>query len=109
MSVTIRLEQVGKKNNPAYRIVASNTRSKRGGRQLETIGFYSPLNTPVLLEINKERVAYWQSQGAITSESVQSLIAGKYKFTKYNPKKAAAEAKANQDQTKEEAAKETTE
>ncbi len=90
MSVTIRLSRIGKKNSPSYRIVVSNTRSKREGENLDTIGFYNPSNTPALFELDKEKLNSWVSKGAKVTDAVTNLMEGKYTFTKYQPKKDAA-------------------
>lgn len=91
--VRIRLSRVGRKNAPAYRIVALTQRSKRDGKSLEIIGHYNPSENPVKFSYKKERFDYWKSVGAQESEAVSKLIAGKYVFKPYGKK-----AKANQEE-----------
>ena len=74
--VTIRLSRTGAKKKPFYHIVVTDSRKKRDGRSLERVGFFNPSATgqEVPLKIDMERVDYWKSQGAKTSERVDRLI-----------------------------------
>ncbi len=94
MSVTIRLARIGRKNLPAFRLVVANTKSKRNGRFLDTIGSYNPLDKPILLSFDKEKLALWKSRGALITESVTKLLEGTYDFKPYpSAKKLKAEQK----------------
>lgn len=74
--VTIRLSRTGAKKKPFYHIVVTDSRKKRDGRSLERLGFFNPSATgqEVPLQINMERIDYWQSQGAQMSERVAKLV-----------------------------------
>ena len=74
--VTIRLSRTGTKKKPFYHIVVTDSRNKRDGRSLERLGFFNPTATgqEVPLRIDMERVDYWVSQGAQTSDRVAKLI-----------------------------------
>lgn len=72
MAVKIRLARMGSKKRPYYRIVAADARSPRDGRFLERLGTYDPHAENVV--INDPRVAYWESQGAAATETVQRLL-----------------------------------
>ncbi len=85
MAVSIRLAKIGKKNAPSYRIVAAPKRSSRSGRVLEILGYYNPFQKGQQIYLNKERIKYWQDQGAAASEAVQAMLKGNYVFRKYNP------------------------
>lgn len=75
MSVKIRLAVTGKKNQIAYRIVASDTRTKRDGKTLEILGFYNPTsNATEKLHIEKDKIAAWVKKGAIITPAVALLI-----------------------------------
>jgi len=91
MAVKIRLSRTGKRNAPSYRIVAIDSRSPRDGQALEILGHYNPSMTPESLSIDKERVKYWQSVGAQTTEAVEKLLKGEYKYEKYEGSKAKTE------------------
>ncbi len=74
MAVTLRLMKFGKKGYPTYRIVAIDKRKKRDGSYIEKIGVYNPMIEPANLEINNERLQYWQSKGAEISEGLRKLL-----------------------------------
>jgi small subunit ribosomal protein S16 len=73
MAVAIRLFRLGKKDKPFYRIVVADKRNKRQGKYIEEIGYYNPLKEPAEVKINKERLDYWLSRGAILSEGLQKI------------------------------------
>lgn len=74
--VTIRLARTGAKKRPFYHIVVTDSRSARNGRFIERIGYFNPAATggETRLQVNSERVNYWVSQGAQTSDRVSQLI-----------------------------------
>ena len=74
--VKIRLRRMGAKKAPFYRIVVADSRYPRDGRFIEEIGYYNPMaaGQAVRLNVNQERLAYWQSQGAQLSETVARLV-----------------------------------
>ena len=91
MSVTIRLSKIGKRNSPSYTVVASNTKDKRNGKFLDTLGYFNPL-VKTQFNIDKEKFEKWVSNGAIVSNAVNSLIQNTYKYIKYNPKATSFKA-----------------
>ena len=74
MAVKIRLARFGAKKRPFYRIVVADERYPRDGRFLETVGTYNPMVEPSEFSIKQERVQYWLGQGAIPTDTVNSLI-----------------------------------
>lgn len=74
MAVRLRLARYGSKKKPFYRVVATDSRAPRDGRFIEILGHYDPRKEPSLVEIDKERVQYWLSQGAKASETVEKLL-----------------------------------
>jgi small subunit ribosomal protein S16 len=71
----IRLRRVGKKKQPAYRLVVADSRAPRDGAFVEIIGHYNPLTEPATLEIDEEKARSWLSRGAQPSEAVAKLLA----------------------------------
>ena len=65
---------MGKKKQPHYRIVVTDSRAPRDGRFVEIVGYYSPIGHPAVLKVDLERVEYWVGQGAILSPTVGSLV-----------------------------------
>ena len=76
MAVRIRMQRMGRKNRPYYRIVAIDGRSPRNGRAIENLGTYHPVETETdkVVKINDERVRYWLSVGAQPSETAASIF-----------------------------------
>ena len=74
--VTVRLARGGSKKRPFYSINVCDSRCRRDGRFIERIGYYNPMaaGQAVRLNVNQERLAYWQSQGAQLSETVARLV-----------------------------------
>lgn len=69
----IRLLRIGKKNQPSFRIVLTEkTAPPTGGKFLEVLGSYNPSLKQINLK--KERIKYWLSQGVQTSETVHNLL-----------------------------------
>lgn len=92
--VRLRLTRIGRKNAPAFRILAIHKDTKRDGKALEILGHYNPSENPVKFEINKERYDYWISTGAQPSFAVSKLVDGKYKFKPYKKGKSAEDTPA---------------
>ena len=74
MSVKIRLMRMGKAKQPSYRVVVSDSRSPRDGRNIETIGHYGPRQDPSLVDIDGEKALAWLRKGAQPTEQVQKLL-----------------------------------
>lgn len=74
MAVKIKLMRLGKIRQPYYRVVVADSRTRRNGRAIETIGKYHPKNEPSLIEIDSDRAQYWLGVGAQPTESVQNLL-----------------------------------
>ncbi|KKQ43083.1 MAG: 30S ribosomal protein S16 [Microgenomates group bacterium GW2011_GWC1_37_8] len=70
--IKIRLSRVGSKNNPFYRIVATEKSRKRGGKPLNIIGYWHPKGN--MIQIDKEKLNFWQSKGAKITQAVSNLI-----------------------------------
>lgn len=71
--LVMRLFRVGKKNQPAFKIVVTDkSRPPRGGRFVEEVGFYNPLTKEKVLK--KERIKYWLSVGIKPSITIHNLL-----------------------------------
>jgi small subunit ribosomal protein S16 len=69
--VVIRLQRVGRRNRPSYRIVAADRRCPVQGKFLEIVGFYDPINKQCKLE--KDAMDAWVKKGAQMSKTVAFL------------------------------------
>jgi len=114
MSIKIRLAKTGKKNAPAFRVVATQTRTKRNGEFLAVLGEFNPAmgGKPV---IDKSAVEVWIKKGGLLTEPVKQMLEGKYVYKKYNPKakkeqkEAGGDSKSKEPEIEKEKSKEATE
>ena len=74
MAAKIRLMRLGKMRSPHYRVVVADSRTKRDGRVIETIGKYHPKEDPSFIEIDSARAIYWLGVGAQPTEAVAALL-----------------------------------
>ncbi|KKS77638.1 MAG: 30S ribosomal protein S16 [Candidatus Woesebacteria bacterium GW2011_GWB1_43_14] len=73
--VKIRLSRGGKRNDPSYRIIAIDSRKKRGGESLAVLGFWHPKSK--LIKIDRKKIDEWAEKGAQISPAVIKLIGKK--------------------------------
>ncbi|MEO0139212.1 MAG: 30S ribosomal protein S16 [candidate division WOR-3 bacterium] len=71
--VKIRLQRVGKKNDPRYRIIVADSRTKRDGKVIEILGHLNPKDDNDW-SLNYDRYKYWISVGAQPTERVLSIV-----------------------------------
>ncbi|MFH1979079.1 MAG: 30S ribosomal protein S16 [Patescibacteria group bacterium] len=70
----IRLTRVGRKHDPYYRVIVTDSRkAPRSGAYLEVLGSYNP-RTKNETQLKEDRIKYWLSQGAQTSNTVHNLF-----------------------------------
>ena len=74
MPVRIRLRRIGTKKKPYYRIVAVDSRVSTRGKILELLGHYGPIENPVKVDIDIEKVDMWVKKGAQISDTVRSIL-----------------------------------
>lgn len=74
MSVTIRLQRVGKKDQELFRVVALDTRSKRDTKTLANLGTANFSVKPHTINVNMQDLNNWVKKGAMVSDSVRKLI-----------------------------------
>ncbi len=70
----IRLQRVGRKNIPIFRIVLTDKRnSTKSGRYLELLGNYDPRKNGIK-QLNAEKIKHWLSKGAKTTGTIHNLL-----------------------------------
>ena len=76
MAVKLRLKRFGRRHRSFYRLSAMDTRRARDGKVLEELGWYDPAgkNPDKQVNLNRERIEYWLSVGAVPSETVHDLL-----------------------------------
>ena len=74
MSVKLRFRRMGRRKQPVYSLVATDSRSPRDGRFIEDLGRYEPVLEPARVAFNEDRIVYWLGQGAQPSDTVRNLL-----------------------------------
>jgi small subunit ribosomal protein S16 len=76
MAVKLRMTRIGKRHRPFYRINAVESRTPRDGRIIEKLGLYHPIEKDPAKQVvlNRERIEYWLSRGAIPSDTVSQIL-----------------------------------
>ena len=76
MALKIRLQRHGTSHRPFYRMVVTEANARRDGRFVELLGTYEPQASRPKNELNLkiDRVEYWKSVGAKTTDTAESLL-----------------------------------
>ncbi len=70
--LAIKLQRIGKKNQPSYRIVVQEKRSKLNGRSIDDLGWYNPMNKES--KVDGDKVKRWISSGAQPTATAHNLF-----------------------------------
>ena len=70
--LVIKLQRVGRKHQPSYRLVVAPRRSKMAGPPVEDLGSYNTLTKKSTAKA--DRIAYWISVGAQPTTTVHNLL-----------------------------------
>lgn len=75
--LTIRLQRVGRKNEPVFRLVVTDSHNSPKSRNyLEVLGSYDSRRGEKA-EFNAEQIKAWIAKGAQTSDTVHNLLISK--------------------------------
>ena len=74
MAVRIRLQRLGRKKRPFYRLVAADARAQRDGVFLERLGHYDPITDPADVVIDEEKALKWLRRGAQPTDTAKRLL-----------------------------------
>jgi small subunit ribosomal protein S16 len=74
MAVKIRLTRRGSTHHPFYRLVVADSRSRRDGRVVDTLGYYNPLPVPADVQVEGVKTLDWLKKGAQPSDTAKSLL-----------------------------------
>lgn len=75
MALMIKFANLGRRGERKYNIVVKEKRSRRDGPALEIVGYYEKTDkTNIIKKINKERIDYWISKGALMTPSVKTAV-----------------------------------
>lgn len=70
--LAIKFRRIGKKNQPSYRIIVSEKKSKVLGKFVEDLGWYDPKSKK--FNINKERAQYRIKTGCQPTDTVHNFL-----------------------------------
>lgn len=70
--IMIRLQRIGKKKEPHYRVVLTEKTTSPKGKYIELLGNFDPRSKAKSFE--KDRITYWISKGAQVSDTVTNLL-----------------------------------
>lgn len=69
----IRLQRIGRKNEPAFRLVVTDSKNgPQSGKFLEILGSYTVKSDGVVLK--KERITHWIANGAQVSDTAFNML-----------------------------------
>jgi len=68
----LRLKKTGRKRQPSYRLVVMTSDTRRDGRAIEEVGYYSPITKKSYFEV--EKIVYWLKNGVQPTETVANLL-----------------------------------
>ncbi|KKS95038.1 MAG: 30S ribosomal protein S16 [Candidatus Giovannonibacteria bacterium GW2011_GWB1_43_13] len=70
----IRLQRVGKRNDPSFRVVITDSQnSTKSGKFIEIVGSYDARHKDKI-QLDKERILYWISKGAKATDTIHNLL-----------------------------------
>ena len=72
--LTVRLSRGGRKNDPVYTIVVTDSRKSRDGGFLEKLGQYNPKDATALKNVKVDRLKLLMSKGETISDTVRTLL-----------------------------------
>ena len=88
--LAIKLQRVGRKHQPSYRLVVAEARSKMAAPPVEDLGSYHPATKATAFK--KERISYWLGLGAQPTVTVHNLLVAQGVVS--TPKRAVKMVKA---------------
>jgi len=95
--LTIRLQRIGKKNQPYFRVVLIEHTRKVKGKYRELLGHRNPRSKET--ELKEDRIQYWLSKGVKPSPTVHNILVSRGiisgpKIQAWKPKKEKGGAAA---------------
>lgn len=74
--VRIRMQRLGRRHRPFYRINAVDVRTRRNGKVLENLGHYNPMDPDASKQVvlKSDKIKEWIGRGAQPSETVMDML-----------------------------------
>jgi small subunit ribosomal protein S16 len=68
----LRLKKIGRKRQPAYRLVIMKSTTRRDGRPIDEVGYYNPITKQSHFDLLK--IEKWLNYGVQPTETVSQLL-----------------------------------
>ncbi|HEX7724786.1 MAG TPA: 30S ribosomal protein S16 [Candidatus Paceibacterota bacterium] len=76
--LTIRLQRTGRKHEPTYRVVLTDSKNgPKSGKYLKNLGWYDTRIKNSTEQLDVEQIKHWISKGAQTSITVHNFLVSK--------------------------------
>jgi small subunit ribosomal protein S16 len=72
--VKIRLTRLGSHKKPFYRVIVTDSKTRRDGPFIEILGTYDPLKEPSEIKLDLERAKLWLQKGAQPTDTARKLM-----------------------------------
>ena len=72
--VKIRLARLGSHKKPFYRMIVTDSKTRRNGPFIEILGTYDPLKEPSEIKLDLERAKFWIEKGAQPTDTAKKLM-----------------------------------
>ncbi len=72
--LTVRLSRGGRKNDPVYSVVVTDSRKPRDGGYLDKLGQYLPHDKQPLKNVKIDQIKALVKKGATVSDTVRTLL-----------------------------------
>ena len=75
MPTVIRCKRGGRTHSPYYRLVVMDSRTRRGGKEVDTLGVYHPCARPEpICRVDAGKALDWLRHGAQMSDTARSIL-----------------------------------
>ena len=72
--VKIRLTRLGSHKKPFYRVIVTDSRTRRDGPFIEILGTYDPLKEPSEIKLDLDKAKLWLQKGAQPTDTARKLM-----------------------------------
>jgi small subunit ribosomal protein S16 len=74
VATKIKMQRIGAKKNPFYRIIIAESDTARDGGAIDYVGTYNPHKDPPEIILDQTKLSDWLSKGALPTPKVNALI-----------------------------------
>lgn len=92
MATSIRLTRMGRKQAPFYRLVVADSRVRRDGDYIDSLGHYNPLPDAYELTVDHAKAIEWLGKGAQPTLTARSLLRNEGVLLRWHLTKAGTPA-----------------